>query len=351
MDEIRHAYETIYTQMSPFTNIQLSYGTNTAVSISNALTHGASTGTSYTQSSSTTDGTSTSKSFTTSYSVSKKSFRGNLVKTLGTVALGVASIATAPLTGGASLAAAGAIIARNSALSAYEPPTKTKVTSSSESTSENHSTTSGTSYGSNKTSSVSTTQTNGTTSGKTQNMQLTQQNKTLINTLERIDLQLKRLDECESLGMWECAAYFLSDSQATAEMAAGTYKALMKGSKSGVETSAINFWGRNNNEKLPILRDYITNFVHPIFAYKSAQGDLPVSASSLVSSNELAIQMGLPRKSVCGFPVIEHADFGKEVVCNEKRKQSRDIIIGKIFSMGTQTNTGVNLDINSLGQA
>ena len=74
-------------------------------------------------------------------------------------------------------------------------------------------------------------------------MRLTTQNKTLINTLERIDLQLKRIDECESLGMWECGAYFLSDSQETAEMAAGTYRALMKGEKSGVETSAINFWG------------------------------------------------------------------------------------------------------------
>lgn len=131
-------------------------------------------------------------------------------------------------------------------------------------------------------------------------------------------------------------------------MAAGTYKALMKGSKSGIETSAINYWGRNDKEKLPLLRDYITNFIHPVFSYGSENMTLPVTASSLVSSNELAIQMGLPRKSVCGFPVIEHADFGKEVVSYGSSKNSNKICLGKIFSMGTETETEVNLDINSL---
>ena len=110
-----------------------------------------------------------------------------------------------------------------------------------------------------------------------------------------------------------CHIYFISDSQETTEMAAGTYKALMKGEKSGLETSSINYWGKADREKLPVLREYITNFVHPVFMYDS-QVQIPVTAASLVSSNELAIQMGLPRKSVCGFPVIEHADFGKEVV-------------------------------------
>lgn len=58
--------------------------------------------------------------------------------------------------------------------------------------------------------------------------------------------------------------------------------------------------------------------------------------------------MGLPRKSVCGFPVIEHADFGKEVVSYHKNNTQRDIVLGKIFSMGSVTNTKVHLDINSL---
>lgn len=42
--------------------------------------------------------------------------------------------------------------------------------------------------------------------------------------LERIDNQLKRVSEFESLGMWECAAYFLSSSLNTSKIGAATYK-------------------------------------------------------------------------------------------------------------------------------
>lgn len=348
LDEIRRAYETIYTQLSPFANMQLSYGTNTALSISDALSHGTTTGTSYTKNSGTSKGTSYSQGTTETESVSKADTLGTLAKTVGSVALGALSIATAPLTGGASLAVAGTLIAGQIALGAYTPSTKARGQSVNESYSENKTYSEGEAFGENESTFENKTHTRGLTSGKTENMQLTMQNKTLLNTLDRIDLQLKRLDECESIGMWECAAYFLSDSQETAEMAAGTYKALMKGSKSGVETSAINYWGRQNKAKLPLLREYITNFVHPIFAYTTEQGYLPVTASSLLSSNELAIQMGLPRKSVCGFPVIEHADFGKEVVSYGKRVNQHELCLGNIFTMGTETNTPVNLDINSL---
>ena len=346
--EIRKAYETIYTQLSPFANMQVSYGTNTALSISDALSHGTTTGTSYTKTTGRSKGTSYSKGTSETESVSKADTWGTLAKTVGSVALGALSVAAAPLTGGASLLAAGAINAGQIALGAYTPSTKTTGYSTNENYTKTESYNEGESFGESKSSSENNTHTRGLTSGKNENMQLTMQNKTILNTLDRIDLQLKRLDECESLGMWECAAYFLSDSQETAEMAAGTYKALMKGSKSGIETSAINHWGYQDKKKLPILRDYITNFIHPVFAYSTEQGYLPVTASSLLSSNELAIQMGLPRKSVCGFPVIEHADFGKEVVSYGKKRNNRELCLGHIFTMGTETTTAVNLDINSL---
>ena len=348
LDEIRRAYETIYTQISPFANIQLAYGTNTALSISDALSHGTTTGTSYSKSTGTSKSTSHSKGYTDSDSISKSNTLGMLGKTVGYIALGALSVATAPLTGGASLVAAGGVLAGQIVLGSYTPSTKSKTHSISENYSESESRSVNDTVGESQSTSDTYTKTRGQTSGTSENMQLTMQNKNLINTLERIDLQLKRLNECESLGMWECAAYFLSDSQETAEMAAGTYKALMKGVQSGIETSAVNFWGRQSKDKLPLLREYITNFIHPVFSYSSETVTVPVTASSLVSSNELAIQMGLPRKSVCGFPVIEHADFGKEVVSYGKTLHAREICLGKIFSMGAETPIEANLDINSL---
>ena len=137
IDEIRRAYETIYTQLSPFANMQLSYGTNTALSISNALSRGTTTGTSYTKTTGISKGTSYSKSTSETESVSKSDTLGVLAKTVGTVAFGAASLITAPLTGGASIAAAGAITAGQVVLGADTPSTKTTGQSTTESQSEN----------------------------------------------------------------------------------------------------------------------------------------------------------------------------------------------------------------------
>lgn len=348
MEEVRQDYEMVYTQLSPFANMQLSYGTNTALSISDAFSHTTTKGTSHSDTFSFQTGESDTIGTSESHSVTKTDALGTLTKSLGTAALGVAGLAAAPLTGGASIAVAGALAVGHIGLSAFNPRSNTDGTTINKNHSKNQSTIKGQADTTNESTAEGSTKTKGITTGASDNMQLTLQNKSLVNTLERIDQQLKRMDECESVGMWECAAYFLSDSQETAEMAAGTYKALMKGEKSGIETSAINFWGRRKQKQLPLLREYITNFIHPVFAYSSEVISVPVTAASFVNSNELAIHMGLPRKSVCGFPVIEHADFGKEVVHYGKRLHSKDFRLGRIFSMGKETEAEVKLDGNSL---
>ena len=139
LDEIRRAYETIYTQLSPFANMQLSYGANMALSISDALSHGTTTGTSYTKNTGVTKGTSYSKGYAKNESVSKADTLGTLAKTVCSVALGALSVATAPLTGGASLVAAGTIMAGQVALGAYTPSSHTHGTSENENWSENES--------------------------------------------------------------------------------------------------------------------------------------------------------------------------------------------------------------------
>ena len=351
LTEMRHAYENIYTGLSPFATTQVSYGSNDAMSISDALSFGKTQGSSYSISTSDTNGTST----TTNKSVSQDNTLSRVMGAVGAMsgaAAGIFGAVAVVANGGAALPvsvpmiAAGAAAASAGMVAAFTKKSTTK--SDSETKNDSHAV----SFSQNetKTTSENYTYTKGTTSGTTNNLQLTIQNKRFINTLERIDLQLKRIDECESLGMWECAAYFLSDSQATAEMAAGTYKALMRGEKSGVETSSINFWGRREAKKLPLLHDYLTNLVHPVFGYPSASETISVTASSLVSGNELAIQMGLPRKSVPGFPVIEHAEFGKEVVVSRQEKDGNNFELGKIFSMGSKHTTSVRLDQNSLAK-
>lgn len=345
LQEVRRAYEMIYTQLSPFANMQLSYGTNTAISISDTLSHGTTSGETYSTNSSHSKGRSTSHGTSKNQSVSKPDVLSKFGKAVAGAALGIAGIAAAPVTGGLSVVAANAA---QLTLNLIPEVTKTEGTGENHQEGENETHTTGEGHAVQTGVNDSQAHAEGTTSGSSKNMMLTMQNKTLQNTLKRIDAQLERIEDCESIGMWECAAYFLSDNQETVEMAASTYKALMKGQNSGVESSAINFWGRQQKDKLPALYDYITNFIHPVFGYYSKTAQVPVSPATLVSSNELAIQMGLPRQSVCGFPVIEHADFGKEVVKYNKGLRTREFPLGCVFSMGKATKTGVSLDCNSL---
>lgn len=228
---------------------------------------------------------------------------------------------------------AGSFISRSESNGTSQSETNSKTYSSSKNWSDS--------------SNQSTTEANGTTNSSGEGMTVTMHNKTVEDMLERINKQLKRMDEFESLGMFECAAYFTSEDQYAAEMAASTYKALMRGENSGVEVAAINLWGQGQQQTEQVGQ-YVANFIHPVFWYNGPAGRLQVTPCSLVSGNELAIHMGLPRRSVCGLPVVEHADFGKEVVSYNQKEEGADLLLGKIFNMGSVCKNTVRLNRNSL---
>ncbi|MCR5024069.1 MAG: DUF87 domain-containing protein [Lachnospiraceae bacterium] len=185
--------------------------------------------------------------------------------------------------------------------------------------------------------------------GTSKGVTLNAQNMTLSFAMQRIEKHLERIEECESFGMWNFAAYFLGETAAETETAANTYKSVIAGNDSGIERSAINSW--SDDESLDCLNPYLTNFLHPRFVYTGFSYDtdryIAVDPSALVSTNELAIHMGLPRHSVRGLPVIEHATFAQEVI---KRKQDgvNAINLGKVYHLGQETDTDVELDVNSL---
>ncbi|MFA9558148.1 ATP-binding protein [Evansella sp. AB-rgal1] len=345
--DTRKSYEQIYTQLSPFANSQINFSNNSSVNLSHSFTQGQTKGTSYTKNDSSTSSSSYSSSESKTESTSKEAMGSKATKGLAS-AVGIVGAGLAPFTGGASLAVGGVIGGSLGILGTALQKTETEGTTSSTSTSESSSQTTGESFGENESTNEGTTDTRGTTTGTSESITLTMQDKTILNTLDRIDTQLDRLKDFESLGMWECAAYFLSDNSYGAEIAASTYKALMRGENSGVEVSAINSWGKGNGATTSMVKKYVTNFVHPVFSYQSPAGSIPVTPCTLVSGNELAIHMGLPRRSVSGFPVVEHADFGKEVVSYNGSKATHTINLGNVFNMGSDSPNRVELNRNSL---
>lgn len=187
------------------------------------------------------------------------------------------------------------------------------------------------------------------TFGSSRGITLNAQNMTLNHSLQRIHKHLERIGECESFGMWNFAAYFLGETAAEAETAANTYKSVIAGTDSGIERNAINSW--TNEEEIVLLLSYIRNFVHPQFLYQGfsyeEEREIAVNPSALVSTKELAIHMGLPRHSVRGLPVVEHASFAQEVI-TRKSSGEKTINLGVIYNLGEKTETSVRLDLNSL---
>lgn len=358
LNTVRQGYETIYTQLFPFANTVVNYGRSSSESKNETETHGDNHSEAHGTNTMHTENSNTTKNVGEVKSVSQQTIGSKVGSTIG-ASLSVAGAVIGSIIPGPGTVAGAAIGSAIGGLvgSAISTATNKTVTTTTGGGSEsygvadaqgtNYTTTDGTSH------SLATSL--GLTTGETQNMQLTIQNKPIVNMLERIDKQLERLSEFESIGMWECAAYFLSADSSVSEVAAATYKALMSGENSGLEVSAINTWnkpqeliseGVSQNE---LISQYVRNFIHPVFNYKINGYSIPVMPTSLVSGNELAIHMGLPRNSVCGFPVIEHADFGKEVVKYDKEVPNESIRLGTIFNMGRAVEKSkVSLNVESL---
>ncbi len=186
----------------------------------------------------------------------------------------------------------------------------------------------------------------------------TTENKQVTDMLSLIDKTLNRLDAFDSYGMWNTAGYFVSDDMSAAEIAASNYRSLMNGENSGMEVSAINSWRSNNAHNVGDFSDlttYLSRFVHPKFYYGS-DGEYAVltDASTSISGKELGLHLGLPRVSVPGLPVMEHAEFGKEVyeyrlfTDDVQLKPENRITLGKVFDLGHITDKVVELNNESL---
>lgn len=190
------------------------------------------------------------------------------------------------------------------------------------------------------------THTASTSKASGKSLQLNYDNRSVKSLLDKIDQHLERLDECESFGAFDCAAYVIAETRETALTVASNYNALMRGRNSSVQASHINSWFKSGD--IEILSKYLGSLVHPRFRTSREEGII-VTPASIVSGNELAIQIGLPKKSVPGITVIPMAPFGRNVI--ERADHTLDL--GKLYHMGHEEGGGdssqkVKVDIESL---
>lgn len=365
---IRSGYENLYSSLSPFRKSTWSYSENESTSVMESLCAGTSHTISNTISTTTTDGTNQSASVSDG-TQKTKGINGGINSGIGTssgksvssilpIASGMAGIlglggiaatmipgvggVVGPLLGLTGKAAMGASpttstfssVARNIGGSLGLSASWGTSHTTAEQMGTSHSTSNGTSSG--VSDSTSQQETHGTTDtrgiGRSQQIELC--NKSVEELLERIESQLKRVKESEDYGCYNCAAYFLSSVPSTAILAANTYRALMVGEGSSVESGAVNVWQRPDQVKQ--LREYLKRFMHPMFArqlWNDSPESLIYTPATLVSGQELPIHLGLPTRSVHGLAVIEHAEFGRNVP-NASAEYADEINLGKIYHMG-----------------
>ena len=312
----RHGYEELYSTLSPHSKLSYAYGENMSHSVNRGISNSFSK--SVNESVTNSNSTSTSSTEGTSYGKSSGSSFG----------------------GGSSSEGSSSNWGMNSGTTSSVSSSYTSGTSFSNSISN--------SVGSSETDTKTSgeTDTTGTSNTKTLNFE----NKGVIDLMKKLEEQIERINQWESYGLWENCAYFFSDEISVSVLAAATYKAIMTGEKSAVETAHVNVWDGNHLQKnsIRLILDHVKYLIHPqaeIQIHDKYQKQL-VSPTSMVSGSELSLLLGLPRKSIAGVAVQEMAEFGREVVYENKFPKTA-ISFGNIYHMGMEEKaTPVQMDLN-----
>ena len=306
----RSALESLYSSLVPFSESQYTVGKNTTDSFSRALTVGTSSTISH------------SVSQTVSHTVGKNTSISEGESRSGTFGFNAGVMFAVALGGFGSI---------------------TKGTSYTETRGFNSSDTKGetTTNGITDATNESETETLSTAIGQSEGVQIKFENHAIKQMMLKIDETLKRYDTCADLGMWNCAMYCIAPDEQTSTMAASVYQSVMRGENSSLEVSAITCWDeKKSKDVLKCLR----RMEHPVIAIE----ELSLTPGTLVSSAELAIQAGLPNRSVPGIPVLECAEFGRNVSSFDCLGQGWRVELGCIFHMHHQEELEVALNPDSL---
>lgn len=199
------------------------------------------------------------------------------------------------------------------------------------------------------------------TVGKNEGITQSFTNHNISHALKVLEEQMKRFEKGTAMGMWEFAAYVLSEDQNIANNVAHTYLALTQGEESFMSQSSVNLWrgdlGESSGDAEEIVA-YLRELRHPLFGLNPnlllADSTFNVYPSIVTSTvpltgQELAFSLNFPRKSIPGLPILECAEFGRNIAkFDEEDVTNKMLHLGDIFHMYHKEDVPVNLRQNSL---
>ena len=197
--------------------------------------------------------------------------------------------------------------------------------------------------------------------GKNEGITQSFTNHNISHALKVLEEQMKRFEKGTAMGMWEFAAYVLSEDQNIANNVAHTYLALTQGEESFMSQSSVNLWrgdlGESSGDAEEIVA-YLRELRHPLFGLNPnlllADPTFSVYPSIVTSTvpltgQELAFSLNFPRKSIPGLPILECAEFGRNIAkFDEEDVTDKMLHLGDIFHMYHKEDVPVNLNQNSL---
>ena len=331
LHDLKNELETLYSSLKPFEKSVMNFSESHADGVSNSISKGFSD--SY--------GSSKSKALSLGTTESTSKTIGNSVG----ASRGISSTISTAVSLGASLTLGpvGTKIARtvtegtteSTGFNASVQHSKTKTAGKSTTNTETNTTNKQHMENNTNTDTKTSTDTNGSS------LQIEYINKSVKQLLEQIDLQLTRIKKCESYGVFAVASYFLAKNSGYSSMAASTYKSLISGENTSVESAHISTW--DTEEMVYKMKDYLSRIYHPVFELDCGTNVNDVTAVSVVSGSELAIHLGMPKKSVTGIVVSECAAFGRNMYMLSGKKNQKTIDIGNIYHMCSDEETRVQL--------
>lgn len=219
--------------------------------------------------------------------------------------------------------------------------------------------------------------------GKNEGITQTFTNYNIKHALELLENQMKRLEQGTALGMWDFAAYVLCEDPNVVNNVAHTYLALTLGEASYMSKSAVNLWRGNvagrEKDAAEEICNYIKKLRHPIFALNPymcigdekklesivKEKDSPidtntetirdnkdsflvypplVTATTSLSGKELAYSLNFPQKAISGLPILECAEFGRNIATyDDVKKGDKTFELGNIFHMNCEEDVEVKL--------
>jgi len=318
-----HAYEELFSGLSPLAEQQINFSESTSDGVSKSITEGFNESIAKNIGETVTDGTNSSSSLGQSRTKTKGTFRSrsfsagiaipkvglNLGKTQGSsesVSIGTTENETQ---------------GTNHSLSLQSSETTSKGSHRDTSESVSEQTTKGLSY------------------------QQTYKNRRVQSYLKTLDQQIERLTESLPFGLWSTAAYFVASTDIESQTLASIYRGSVIGETSGIEATAINLFPREGSNTAMVL-SYLEQGLHPRFQLDG----IDVSAGSIVTSQELAILFSLPQRSVPGILVQERTPFGRSVVSTRGLSKQDDYIeLGCISHLGRlESRNKVRLALSEL---